>query len=125
MDLFSSLVVVAAATGAEMKIMRNGIKYSGIYFDEKEQKLFLAVLKGVARLCQPLGEGFVWNAARDLERDLREAEQQRLSFSQYFHLCEACKMEIDTRKDAYLHRKDRYTHQNCPPLKDMKLRGKS
>jgi hypothetical protein len=82
-----------------------------VYFPATEMNQALKVLKALAKAFHA---PFIFRAAAEVEADL----MPRLPYTPYYHLCEACKCEIDTRKDAYLHRNDRYTHQTCPVLKE-------
>ena len=98
-----------------MKVYYAKGKHVILSFDGNEMGNALRVLKALAKAFRA---PFLLDAAEELERDLAP----KLTYSPYFHICEACKMEIDVRKDSYLHQNDRYTHQTCPVLKDMKER---
>ena len=111
-----------------MKILRNGLKQGVLLFDEKEQELFLATIKGLA---SALKHSSFHEAASNLEADINRVKQQKLlGFSQYFHICQKCFCEIDVRKDAFVHHyggttpddeddksKDYWIHQQCKELK--------
>lgn len=88
-----------------------------ISFNSNELNIALKVLKALAKVFRAQ---FLLDVVSDLERDLAP----KLPYTPYFHICEACKMEIDVRKDSYLHQNDRYTHYTCPVLKDIKERSK-
>lgn len=98
-----------------MKVYYAKGKHVIISFDGNEMGNALKVLKALAKAFRA---PFILDAAADLERDLAP----KLPYEPYFHLCEACKTEIDVRKDAYIHQNGRWTHNSCPTLKDVQER---
>jgi hypothetical protein len=90
-----------------MKIIYVKGKHVTIYFPPHEMKQALGVLKALAQFFKL---SFIYKVAEDVERDLLAPLQ--------FHLCTNCCMEIDIRKDEYVHVDDTYLHRTCPVLKD-------
>ncbi len=84
-----------------------------IHFSGNELQQALKVLKALAKAFKA---AFLCEVAEELEFDLNP--RPLLTYDARYHLCEACKMEIDTHKDSHLHQNGRYTHYTCPVLKE-------
>lgn len=99
-----------------MKVFYVKGEHVAILFPKHEMKQALGVLKALAK---HFGAWFLLDAAADLEKDLEAEKHPRLAPPPtYHHICENCYMEIDVRKDSYVHVDSAYIHTNCPVLKE-------
>jgi hypothetical protein len=99
-----------------MKVYYKKGEHVIIKFPSHELRQALGVLKALSKYFK---SWFLVDVAADLERDLEEAKRPKLPAPPiYHHICENCFMEIDVRKDSYVHVDDTYYHAVCPVLKE-------